>query len=659
MSSQAIETSSDFRSRPKLIEFFRHHGAWAPGVRLFRRLQFRAKALMISAIFVVPVLALGWSFYTDKADAIAFSAKERIGVTYVRMAMPELAAALALRDGPAGGTSEPGDAARARASADAQVRTLGDAERLHGSALGTAAIHARMSAARTAAQGNAGDRPALVDAVLELIGQATDGSNLTLDPDIDSYYLMDVATTRIPQILDGVGRLVQARAALAKDNRAAAHLDAEADTLPIVRLHLEQLRVGLAKATAATPALGGALRASDAIERTQALIDLLRKTAAAGERDAASLAKVQALAESATRAHASLSARTLDELDTLIAQRVDRMQTLRSVTTAIVVGSLLLGAYLFQAFFLVTQGGLREVQKHLEAMTGGDLTTRPNPWGRDEAAHLMGSLIDMQSSLRAIVTRVRHASDAMVHASADISAASADLSTHTGHAVSGLEETASAMEQIASTVGHTADDARAAAQVAHGNAEVAASCRKAMQDVAGKMTELDDSSRQIIEIISMIEGIAFQTNLLALNAAVESARAGEHGRGFAVVATEVRQLSTRSAQAAKEIGALIRRSVENIRLGSDAVRSAVGTTGELASNADRINELANGISGAAAEQTHGVTQVSAAIQQLDQTTQRNAALVEHTSSTAGTLRELAEGLAVEVRKFRLPAAADA
>ncbi len=643
------------RSRgPVLIEFFRHHGIWAPGVRLFRLMQFRAKALMISLVFIVPVVALGWSFFNDKADAIAFSAKERLGVGYAGAVVPLLAGAIQDRQA----ATPQGTVGGEGSTRDAQQRKLADVEKALGDELGTgkayAALRAASDALKSAASPAGHNR--VVESLLELLGNATDGSNLTLDPDLDSYYVMDAATTRGPQIMDLISRMQQhGMAVLAGDVARPEALQQAADTAALLYYHHEQMRTSIGKAVQATPSLAAALSADDALTRTQSLIDLVRGGLFDTTRGKVTLEALTQATQAAAAAHATLSGRGLAALDALLERRIERMQVLRNATAVIVGLSLLLGAYLFYCFFLVTQGGLREVQKHLEAMTSGDLTTSPNPWGKDEAAQLMGSLSEMQLSLRTIVEQVRHTSDSIVQASQQIAAASDDLSARTDSSAASLEQTASAIDQISSTVGTTADSARTVAQVAAVNSTVAGTCGEAMGGVARTMAQLHDSSRQIVQIIETINGIAFQTNILALNAAVESARAGEQGRGFAVVASEVRKLAGRSAEAAKEIAALIKTSVDRIDEGSRIVGTAVKSSGELVDHADRMKSLVSEISAATAEQSLGVQQVSGAIQQLDQSTQHNATLVQQTTAASGSLRQMAEDLGQQVGRFKLVA----
>ena len=317
--------------------------------------------------------------------------------------------------------------------------------------------------------------------------------------------------------------------------------------------------------------------------------------------------------------------------------------------------ALLIAGYLFLSFYRVMDGGLKETRRHLRAITDGDLTTSPFPWGNDEAAQLMCELRATQESLRKIVTSVRGSSESMVHASSEIASASMDLSARTEQTAANLEQSASSMEEISSTVKHTADNVRQAAELAADNSKAAVRGGAVIAEVVSTMDDINSSSKKIGDIIGVIDGIAFQTNILALNAAVEAARAGEQGRGFAVVATEVRSLAQRSAQAAKEIKTLISSSVEKVDSGSKVVKDAGGTMQELVVNARRMNDLLAEISTAASEQSSGVSQVGAAVNELDRMTQQNAALVEETAAAASALKDQAIGLANEVDRFKLPA----
>jgi methyl-accepting chemotaxis protein len=317
--------------------------------------------------------------------------------------------------------------------------------------------------------------------------------------------------------------------------------------------------------------------------------------------------------------------------------------------------SLSIAAYLFLSFYKVIDGGLKETRRHLRAITDGDLTTTPTPWGKDEAADLMNELAQMQTSLREVVRQVRESSDAIVSSSTEIASGTMDLSSRTEQATANLEEAAASMEQITSTVKATSEHTAEAAKVADHNATIAANGGEVMQDVVKTMAGIHASSSKISEIIGTIDAIAFQTNILALNAAVEAARAGEQGRGFAVVASEVRMLAQRSSEAAKEIKDLIVKSVEQVEVGSAVVNKAGETIAEIVSSSTRVNHILSEIATGSREQTLGIAQIGEAIHELDATTQQNSALVEETAAAVASMKEQALGLADEVRKFKLPA----
>ena len=321
----------------------------------------------------------------------------------------------------------------------------------------------------------------------------------------------------------------------------------------------------------------------------------------------------------------------------------------------IIVPALLVAGYLFLCFYRVMDGGLRETRRHLRAMTHGDLTTTPSPWGRDEAAHLMIELRSMQESLRGMVLRVRKSSQEIVHSSSEIAAGAMDLSERTEQAAVYLEKSASSMEEISSTVKSTAENTEEASRVARHNAKTAAEGGRVMHDVVQTMEGISASSTRIGEIIGTIDSIAFQTNILALNAAVEAARAGDQGRGFAVVASEVRTLARRSADAAREIKALISGSVEQVQAGTRIVRKAGAAIEEIVASSQRVDQLLGEVATGSREQSLGVGQIGASVQQLDRMTQQNAALVEQTAAAATAMKDQAQTLAQGVASFKLPA----
>jgi methyl-accepting chemotaxis protein len=283
-----------------------------------------------------------------------------------------------------------------------------------------------------------------------------------------------------------------------------------------------------------------------------------------------------------------------------------------------------------------------------------DLTDSIESHDRDETGRLLQALASMQGSLKALVSQVRTSTDSIGIASAEIADGNLDLSSRTEEAASSLQQTAASIEQMNGTVQNSVQSARAANDLAASAADVAMRGGEVVARVVTTMEEINGSSRQIADIIGVIDGIAFQTNILALNAAVEAARAGEQGRGFAVVASEVRSLAQRSAAAAKEIKSLIGASVDRVEAGTKLVGDAGTTMHEVVDAAKRVSAIISEIANAASEQSQGIGQVNTAVSQLDQVTQQNAALVEESAAAAESLKLQAQQLAGTVQRFRLP-----
>jgi methyl-accepting chemotaxis protein len=282
----------------------------------------------------------------------------------------------------------------------------------------------------------------------------------------------------------------------------------------------------------------------------------------------------------------------------------------------------------------------------------GDLSMAVDLKANDKDS-MLAAIKAMQQQLTDIVRGIKGTSDAISSATTQIAAGNADLSSRTEQQASSLEETASSMEELTGTVKQNADNARQANQLAAGASTIAVKGGEVVGQVVNSMSSINESSRKIADIISVIDGIAFQTNILALNAAVEAARAGEQGRGFAVVASEVRTLAQRSAAAAKEIKALITDSVSKVEDGSKLVDQAGHSMEEIVSAVKRVTDIMAEIAAASQEQTSGIEQVNQAITQMDQTTQQNAALVEEAAAAAESMQEQAQSLTKAVAIFKL------
>lgn len=296
---------------------------------------------------------------------------------------------------------------------------------------------------------------------------------------------------------------------------------------------------------------------------------------------------------------------------------------------------------------------LQAVMDHIQAISEGDLTRTIDAEGRSEMSRLAASLKTMQQSLIRTVSSVRDNSDSIYTGASEISAGSSDLSSRTEEQAAALEETAASMEQLTATVKQNTDNARQATHLAKNASETALKGGRVVDNVVSTMSDIAESSAKIVDITSVIDGIAFQTNILALNAAVEAARAGEQGRGFAVVAGEVRTLASRSAQAAKEIKVLIENSVTRIGTGSNQVREAGDTMKEIVSAVTRVTDIMGEIASASDEQSKGIEQVALAVSEMDSVTQQNAALVEESAAASAALENQASQLREAVSAFRI------
>jgi methyl-accepting chemotaxis protein len=332
----------------------------------------------------------------------------------------------------------------------------------------------------------------------------------------------------------------------------------------------------------------------------------------------------------------------------------DSSETLLAMLAAF---SVLLGAVLS---WQLTRGIVRPIREAVtlaETVASGDLTRRIDATAKDETGALLRALRHMNDSLVKIVTEVRGGTDTISGASSEIAAGNLDLSSRTEQQAASLEETAASMEQLTGTVRQNADNARQANQLAITASNVAVEGGSVVGQVITTMGSINESSRKIVDIIGVIDGIAFQTNILALNAAVEAARAGEQGRGFAVVASEVRNLAQRSAAAAKEIKVLIGDSVEKVDAGAKLVDQAGATMEQVVESIRRVTDIMAEITHATHEQTGGIEQVNQSIGLMDEATQQNAALVEESAAAAGAMQEQAAKLAQVVGVFKLDAQA--
>ena len=643
-------------------DFFRYHGWLSPGVRLFRSISFPAKAGWVALAFMVPLVMLLYFKVSGSMEQVSATRSELEGVRYARPLLDLLPLAQNRRRaysiGAADASEHQARVKKAFEAVSAQQAALGKQLGLDQDFAALRQAHEALLQSPTASSGDSTflAHNEYIGAITNLLREVADGSGLTLDPEADTYHLQYIAVVRGPRLAENMARQrglgIMALSTKEGKELGAQRRDWMVDWAAVHKYVEEDVENSFAAVLAVTPEVGKLVDMKDADLAAVAFQKAVQQQILGAQLEGEA-ASFLALGNAAVDKAAQLNAKLLDRLDERLQGRIDRLQREMWVQLSLAMVFVALAAYLMLAFYRVMMGGLHEVSGHLKEITQGNLTTSPVPWGKDEAAQLMVTMGHMQDSLRRIVGNVLQGAGQVQVASEEIASASNDLSARTEQTAASLEQTAASMEQIASTVKQTAETVDGAMAIVRDNASAATRGGEVMGQVVSTMERIQGSSNKIGEIIGVIDGIAFQTNILALNAAVEAARAGEQGRGFAVVATEVRALAGRSAAAAKEIKSLIGASIEQVEQGNRIAADAGATIREIVSNADRINGLMTQISTATREQSAGVAQVGTAVQELDRSTQQNAALVEETSAASGTLSEQASQLAREVSFFKL------
>ena len=491
---------------------------------------------------------------------------------------------------------------------------------------------------------------------LLLSEEVLDEFGLSLDPEMDSYTLMQASLVNMPWLAENLGIMraqgtgFLAQGSLPPEGRATL----QALKKRALELQGDMFR-NLKKASDVNPTIKADLEAK--AESGRLAVD---KTLALAERELIGATEFKLPApeyfDEFTRTIDGLyefNAVAMKTMTSTLNARVSSMHQTEYSLLALQLVGLIAALTLATAFVRSITGPVSEAVTVARAVADGDLQLQVPVRGNNELGQLMQALDDMRENLAKVVGQVREGSEGVATASAEIAQGNNDLSARTEQQASALEETAASMEELSSTVRQNADNASQANQLALNASTVAVQGGTVVSQVVETMKDINDSSRQISDIISVIDGIAFQTNILALNAAVEAARAGEQGRGFAVVASEVRSLAGRSADAAKAIKTLINASVERVAMGTSQVDEAGSTMQEVVSAIKRVTDIMGEISAASNEQSLGVSQVGEAVTQMDQATQQNAALVEEMAAAADGLRSQAGQLVQIVAVFKI------
>ncbi|WP_317205835.1 methyl-accepting chemotaxis protein [Janthinobacterium sp.] len=500
---------------------------------------------------------------------------------------------------------------------------------------------------------------ALVPKLLEVNDLIADYYGLSLDPDLDSYQLIQSMYYQLPYLTEELGKMrAKGAGLLAKKAATAADKFILSGIIARVQDRLAQTLNSYNKAAAANPALAGRLGAAvrELAAQAGATMQLANEKIVLPETldyPGADYVKATTAAIDAQFAANQLAGK---ELEAMLNAKIAELRRTRWLMLAAMLALVGLAGLAQALIARSVSAPLAAAIAVARRVARGDLTTRFAPPGDNETGQLMRALREMNDSLMKLVGDARQNIDNIGGAAKDIAAGNADLSARTESQASSLEETASSMEQITSTVKQNADNAQQVNERVRQASGVAVDGGRVVARVVQTMAEINDSSRKIVDIIGVIDAIAFQTNILALNAAVEAARAGEQGRGFAVVASEVRNLAQRSAGAAREIKALIADSVQKVDSGNRLVDAAGKSMDEIVASIGGVTIIMAEILRASQEQTAGIEQVNQAIIQMDQMTQQNSALVEQAAAAAESLDEQAQLLIESMSVFQLDAA---